>query len=203
MPATSKKKINLSDLSINFLRLNQGGVSILIVDWISRLGLPVIVLVAALVFGCSFYKMTLDQKLSDIEEEVFDVATTIQADQNFFYQLDVINQKYTVATDFWLTERITDLIPILTRAIPAGIDLSELAIAHDNVRFVGMAANETAIARLVSNLDLLPDTVFPNGQQILVNNLRVDRIASVLSGEHIGYEFSVRFEYVVKDTDQK
>ncbi|MCL2110298.1 PilN domain-containing protein [Microgenomates group bacterium] len=199
MPAKPKKKTGPTDLSINFLRLNQDGVSIAVVDWISRLGLPIVVVISAVVFGCSFYKMTLDQRLATLQEEIHAVATTIQADQNFFYQLDAISQKYEDTTDFWLAEKITDLIPILTKTIPSGITLNDLSIAHNNVRFAGQAMNETAVAQLVSNLELLPNVAFPNNQQVSVDNLRVDRISSTIINDQIGYEFSVRFEYEVKD----
>lgn len=195
---SAKTPPSTSNLKVNFLRTDGGGISIGLVDWISRLGLPILLITAAIVFGCSFYKMTLDQELANIEDQVYAAAQTIQTLAPLEKELTATQSKYQDVTDVWFGEKISLLVPLLTVVVPPEITLNELSVTKDSVRFSGQALSQSAIATLMTNIQVIEKEQLPDNQQAIFSDLRIEEISSTIVNGQNGFNFSVRFEYEIK-----
>ena len=201
-PAAGSKtsKAHISNLKINFLRGDGSNLATQVVSWISNFGLPILYVVAGIVFAASIYKLTLDQKLIDIEQQIMVAADTTVAYQPTERRLNSITSKYKDVEDYWLAERITVLLPKLTLVVPNSVQLNELAITPDSVRFSGFANSKAATATLVNNIQAIQNTAFPEGQTVEFYNIRIEDI-STTSIVDSTFSFSVRFEYSIKDSE--
>ena len=79
---------------INFLKNDQTSLAANIVNWISKIGLPIMIFVSLVVLGSAFYKLHLDRKLEEVQNDVIRVARSIQALQGVENYLTAIMSKY-------------------------------------------------------------------------------------------------------------
>lgn len=193
-----KKKPATSDLKINFLKGDGTSVAGNIVNWISRFGLPVMFVVAAVVLGTAIYKLYLDQQVIALENQIVDEANTTKSFAALEKELNAITSKYNDVTEFWLAEKTTLLLPKLTVVIPPEVTLNELSITPESVRFSGFAVDKGAYNRLFNNIKAIENTKFPDNQKVVFDNLRLEEVSST-SVTEAGFSFSIRFNYTITE----
>ena len=182
---------------INFLKGDQTGLASIIVNWISYLGLPIMLVVAAIVLGSALWKLSLDQQLADLQAEVAVVAKSIKSQAGLENQLNAITAKYKDIQD-WQAEKITILLPRLALVVPPEINLDGLTVSNDSVRFSGTAADKQAITDLVNNINNIKNVVFDDGEIVDFYDTRIDSLVTTTLVTS-SFNFSVSFKYLIGD----
>ena len=187
-------KIPAQGLRINFLRGDSTNTALKIVDKVMKLGLPIVVVVSLGVFGASFYKFQLDQKLLGITREVSAAAETVNSYAALEKELAAVMSKYKVITDAEERNQITLLLPKLSTVVPNGVRVNDMSVTQDKLSFVGHAVSRDALTALSNNVKLIANELFADGQKVEFSGENFSSIVSV--GNEFEFSFSANYKIV-------
>ena len=197
-PLVTKKATSPSNLKINFLRGDGSNMATQAIGWITKVGLPILYVVAAIVFSASFYKLYLDDQLIGLEEEILAAADTTRTYQALEKELNSITSKYSDVEDYWLAEKITLLLPKLTQDIPLTVTINDLKLSPSDVSFSGFTVDKAAAYTLLNNITAVQNTVLPGGQTVEFYDIALQNIGTTNITDS-SFNFSINFKYSIID----